>query len=164
MTNAIKSKQAKQHQHGRQREKARAYERAWRATPKGQYIQQRSNAAKRGIPFTLTFDQWLTIWGDKLRRRGRCASCLVMARSGDSGPYAIGNVKILEGQQNTAEAESLLPRGQNHHQATVTEAKVRKIKAALLSGDRMADIARELRVSYRVVEHIKSEHSWRHVK
>jgi hypothetical protein len=77
---------------------------------------QRRNAAKRGIPFELTFAQWWQIWQDsgKWAQRGRTG--YVMCRKGDVGPYAVGNVFIASSSFNALTAARLykksgLPKG-----------------------------------------------------
>lgn len=61
------------------------------------FRQQRSNASGRGIEFLLTFDEWLEIWTNSghLEMRGKRAGHYCMARIGDTGPYAVGNVEII---------------------------------------------------------------------
>lgn len=61
------------------------------------YRKQKHHAKKRGIQFLLTFDEWYKIWNDSghLPERGRSAGKYCMARFGDIGPYAIGNVEII---------------------------------------------------------------------
>ena len=59
------------------------------------YRIQKHSAAKRGIPFLLTFEQWSEWWltDDRWLRRGRKAGQLQMGRKGNSGPYAPDNVE-----------------------------------------------------------------------
>jgi hypothetical protein len=66
------------------------------------YNVQKSNTRARGIPFLLTFEQWLEIWNasGKLEQRGRGAAKFCMCRNGDIGPYEIGNVFIGTGREN----------------------------------------------------------------
>jgi hypothetical protein len=78
-----------------------ANHKAWFRTPRGRFHVQRMNACRRGIPFLLTFEEWLAVWGDLLGARGR--SGYVMARHGDAGPYAVGNVRIITTQENSRE-------------------------------------------------------------
>jgi hypothetical protein len=61
------------------------------------FWKQKDNATQRGIPFQLTYDQWLTIWvaSGKLYLRGRTHGQFIMARKGDRGGYQIGNVEIM---------------------------------------------------------------------
>lgn len=63
---------------------------------------QRHNANRRGIPFRLTFEEWLRIWkrSGKLHLRGRQAGCYVMSRKGDQGAYEVGNVRIIRMEAN----------------------------------------------------------------
>ena len=78
--------------------------RVWRHA----YHKQKNQAARRGIGFFLTFDEWYTIWeaSGRLPERGRRKHEYVMARLGDVGPYAVGNVKIVTGFENKAEQRS----------------------------------------------------------
>jgi len=66
------------------------------------YKAQKSNARTRGIPFMLTFEQWMAIWieSGKLDQRGRGAQKFCMCRNNDVGPYEIGNVFIGTGREN----------------------------------------------------------------
>lgn len=66
------------------------------------YRMQKSNAATRGIPFLMEFEQWKQIWLDsgKWEQRGRGANKYCMCRLGDIGPYEVGNVFIDLGKNN----------------------------------------------------------------
>lgn len=70
-------------------------------SPLKRFRQQWVGAKRRGIPWQITFTQWWKIWTDsgKWEQRGR-GSKFVMARFGDVGPYAVGNVEIITGAQN----------------------------------------------------------------
>jgi len=63
---------------------------------------QRRNAFDRGIEFTLTLEQWLSVWvkSGHYHDRGRGQNKFCMGRIGDIGPYAIGNVYITTNSQN----------------------------------------------------------------
>jgi hypothetical protein len=63
-------------------------------TPKKAFQQHRANAKQRGIPFEMTFDDWWGIWREWFHLRGRGTNGLCMARHGDAGPYAVGNVYL----------------------------------------------------------------------
>jgi hypothetical protein len=62
-------------------------------------------ARQRGIEFLLTMEEWVTIWRESghLHERGRGRGKYVMARYGDQGPYAVGNVKIITHSENCSE-------------------------------------------------------------
>jgi NUMOD3 motif len=66
------------------------------------FFAQRSSAKERRIDFTLSFGQWLAIWiaSGKLLKRGRHRGAYVMARIGDRGAYALGNVEIIPHVEN----------------------------------------------------------------
>ena len=69
------------------------------------YADHKSRAKKRGLPFTLTFEQWLSIWTDsgKLHLRGRGADKYCMSRVGDKGGYELGNVFIQPFSANSSD-------------------------------------------------------------
>lgn len=71
----------------------------------GAYYRASRSEKTRGIPFLLTFEEWLKIWVDsgKLEQRGRRKGEYCMARFGDKGPYAIGNVRIILTTDNSVE-------------------------------------------------------------
>jgi len=70
-----------------------------------QFQIHRCGAKRSGTGFELTFEQWLSIWkkSGKLHLRGRGRGRYVMGRNNDSGPYAVGNVKIITHRQNIRE-------------------------------------------------------------
>jgi hypothetical protein len=78
----------------------KAAKRAYAATPRGRYTMQKLQAAHRGIPFLFTFDDWWALWQPYWEQRGRRADQLCMARHGDTGPYALGNVSIITNREN----------------------------------------------------------------
>lgn len=67
---------------------------------------QRRCAAERGIDFTLTFEEWSQVWAESGHwlERGCRRGQYVMARHGDAGPYAVGNVSIKLHEDNCREA------------------------------------------------------------
>lgn len=66
------------------------------------FDEQRRAAAKRGIAWEFTLEQWWHWWcvDDRWSRRGRQSGQLVMARTGDAGPYAWDNVRPFTPAQN----------------------------------------------------------------
>jgi hypothetical protein len=70
-----------------------------------QYMQHRRDAKARGIGFLLSFEDWLAIWvaSGKLDLRGTKKGQYCMARYGDVGPYALGNVRVILHSQNVKE-------------------------------------------------------------
>lgn len=76
-----------------------------KGTPKYYYCGHIVNARNAGIDFQLTFKQWWAIWcfSGHWHERGRHRGQYVMARTGDIGPYAVGNVKIILHEINSAE-------------------------------------------------------------
>jgi hypothetical protein len=74
-------------------------------TLRQRFERQQRNAKQRGIRWELSFSEWLTIWGDNIDKRGRGRDQLCMARKGDIGPYAIGNVQIITNAENIREQQ-----------------------------------------------------------
>ena len=66
------------------------------STPRARYSMEEAKVKARGIPFTLTFEQWWDLWraSGKWSQRGRAAGQFWLSRHGDTGPYEIGNVAI----------------------------------------------------------------------
>lgn len=60
-----------------------------------------ASAKHRGIVVRMSFDDWWSIWAPHWDRRER--DRLVMARNGDVGPYAPGNVRIITSADNVRE-------------------------------------------------------------
>jgi hypothetical protein len=79
--------------------------RRYRKTPRGKFVRHKLNAAFRGIPFNLTFEQWWSIWekSGKWEQRGNKKGQYCMARYGDIGGYEAGNVRIEKLETNVAE-------------------------------------------------------------
>lgn len=74
--------------------------------PYRKWYMHRRDALRRGIPFLLSFEQWMHIWQESghWRERGKKKGQYVMARPGDKGAYEEGNVKIILQEDNTREA------------------------------------------------------------
>lgn len=77
-------------------------------SPQGKYNKHKKNARARGIPFTLTYKQWRTLWAKHWKKRGNRKGHYVMSRHGDTGPYAVGNVSIVLNSANVAERNRLV--------------------------------------------------------
>ena len=101
------------------------------------YCQQKANARARGIGFSLTFSQWLNIWIESghLLERGCKRGHFVMARFGDCGPYAVGNVEIILHGENAAQA---------HRGKIVSAATRRKLSLAKIGKPKSAEHRRKL--------------------
>lgn len=70
------------------------------------YEQHRQNSSNRGIPFYLTFGEWLSIWeaSGHINEMGRGKDKFCMCRISDSGAYEVGNVHIQTIAENSREA------------------------------------------------------------
>ncbi len=73
-----------------------------RSKPFGRYQDHKSQAISRGVPFTITFEEWWTMWEPHWEDRG--IGGLVMCRDGDQGGYELGNVRIDTQANNNREA------------------------------------------------------------
>lgn len=75
------------------------------------YRGQMSHSKTRNIPFTLTFDEWITIWLDSghWHERGKGKGTYVMSRRGDKGGYELGNVFIQSNLDNVLQAQKGRP-------------------------------------------------------
>jgi hypothetical protein len=82
----------------------------WRAQnpERNAYMRHQDRARRRSIDFLLTFDEWWGLWqrSRKWTQRGSNPNQYVMARFGDTGPYAVGNVRICRAATNNAEQHS----------------------------------------------------------
>jgi hypothetical protein len=69
------------------------------------FASHKGDAKRRGIPFLLTFDEWLGIWeaSGRLPERGHGQGRYVMARCGDRGGYELGNVRVILFEENARE-------------------------------------------------------------
>jgi hypothetical protein len=85
------------------------------------YRQQRGNAKLRGVAFELTAEEWWKIWQDsgKFEQRGQRSHQYCMARFGDVGPYAVGNVEIITMCQNNTIGSA----GRRHSPETIKKMK-----------------------------------------
>jgi hypothetical protein len=92
------------------------------------FNQQKSCADARGIELQLTFEQWVTWWGDDIKFRGKRAGQLQMQRFRDQGPYAIGNIKKGTPQQNAKTAGALR---RNRSQTSAAERHQRDLDACI---------------------------------
>jgi hypothetical protein len=71
---------------------------------RNRYHATKSDAKRRGIDWQFTFDSWLDWWGSDIVNRGPGPGQLVMARTGDIGPYHPSNVRKATTAENQNEA------------------------------------------------------------
>ena len=127
------------------------------------YLLHKSGAqSQRGIKFDFTFDEWVAWWEENLgpdwfQRRGRGTGKYVMARYGDSGPYAGWNVKCITHSQNSKEQPK---------RAVLTEDQVRTIYLNVYEkskGNSKSQLAKQFGVSKDTVRSIRRKRTWRSV-
>lgn len=58
------------------------------------FTSHRARARRRGLAFTLTFDQWWELWAPHWHERGIRIGQKGMCRTRDEGGYTPGNVRI----------------------------------------------------------------------
>lgn len=85
------------------------------------FANQKKNAARRGIAWELTFEQWLDWWGGDVEKRGVRAWNLQMQRVADAGPYAIGNIRKGTPKDNGRTRSHV---HQNHKAATLASERL----------------------------------------
>lgn len=99
------------------------------------FYQHRARAKARGIEFVLAFDEWLLIWWQSghYQQMGKSAGKYVMARTGDVGAYALGNVRIAPMEENLAERK----------RTPLSDTATAKIRASKLGNDHGVSAATE---------------------
>src|SRR6266436_2773794 len=95
---------------------------------RNKFSKHRTQAGQRGVPFLMTFDEWMEIWMDSghWHERGLKRGQYVMARFGDKGPYSIDNVRIILGIENTKEGHCGKIRPESTRQKISDKAKGNK--------------------------------------
>ena len=84
---------------------------------KRMFNSQKANAAKRGIEWLFSFDDWLEFWGEDLEKRGVGHDMLCMMRFGDTGPYSKENTRKGYARDN-AKTAGVIRRGKNIKECT----------------------------------------------
>ncbi len=130
------------------------------------YNGHKSGAKRRGVPFLLTFEEWLYIW-DKSRHwedRGNRGGQYGMARFGDIGPYAVGNVEIITCNENMRRKESV--KGSKQIQSKLTEKIVIRLRKEYLKGSAnrgLNVLSIKYNVSMRTIWMAVNRRTWKHV-
>jgi hypothetical protein len=70
-----------------------------------EYHRQKAVAKYRNIDWQLTYDEWISWWGEDIVNRGKGPGKLVMARNNDVGPYSIDNCKKITHSENCSEGQ-----------------------------------------------------------
>jgi hypothetical protein len=73
-------------------------------SPRGRFRAHRFNARRRGIEFSLSFAQWLSVWkrSGRWKQRGRGRGKFCLARINDRGAFEAGNICIISFEENGA--------------------------------------------------------------
>ena len=76
-------------------------------TNRQKFCMQRYHAKLRNIEWDLSFEDWMSWWGDDLEKRGcKNSNDLVMARKGDVGPYSLDNIVKMTVSENSKDCRS----------------------------------------------------------
>ena len=130
----------------------------------------RSSAETRGIPFRLTFTEWFAVWQPYWPAK-QLGALLHMCRTGDTGAYEVGNVRIDTPIGNAADRskESYQRQPYNLRMPTgktlpdrVGRLEVRAIRKALAATHwNMSAAARRLGITFRAMRYAMARHSGR---
>lgn len=134
--------------------------------------EQRRNARRRGIAWSLTFEEWWAVWeaSGKWPERGKRRWQFCMSRHGDQGSYTLGNVFIQERSDNDREREARTTRqerrvrvlrGSKHRWSILDEDQVRQIRTRLAAGEKGRALAAEFGVRETAISNIKHGRTWR---
>ena len=131
------------------------------------FNQQKYHAARRNIPFNLTFNEWSDWWEtnlgpDWLTKRGRGKGKFCMIRIGDAGDYSIGNIKCGTFEQNCCERKEnkTSAHGIKNAGVKLTEDQVRAIYKSKKSQTALAKI---FGVSHATTQRIKVGKGWKNL-
>lgn len=76
------------------------------STQRLHFSRHRSQAKYRGEPYTLTFEQYCSVWGNRFELKGRSPTDLCMSRKDTSLGWCIDNVHILERSEHISQTKS----------------------------------------------------------
>lgn len=137
------------------------------------FITQKDNAKKRKIEFCFAYEEWVAWWEanlgpDWFKKRGCRRGQYVMARNGDKGPYAAGNVRCVTTEINKKEQAanglSGIKKGQmvgeKHHQARLCEQDIKTLRTSKLNPH---VLAKQFAIDVVSVKRIQRGDSWKHL-
>ena len=111
------------------------------------YQSRKKSAKQRGIPFLISFEDWLDIWisSGHWEERGRGKDKYCMSRIGDLGAYEAGNVFIQSNSQNVRDAIARPEfkakiSGDNNHKAKLSKEQVDSIFSSSLPRKELAEL------------------------
>lgn len=78
------------------------------------YLNNKSNAKRRGVEFHLTFEEWWHLWQSKYHLRGRGKGKYQLCRKGDKGPYSFSNCYVDLHENNRKIQKSWNKKIHNH--------------------------------------------------
>lgn len=122
------------------------------------FTNARSNAKRRNIPWTLTYEQWASVWAASghCENRGRARGQYQMDRIDNRKGYVIDNVQIVDGATNRTKDA---PHG---HVARLTEHAVADIRSTFKPRVvTRAHLARKYGVTVACIKAVLSGRNWR---
>jgi hypothetical protein len=128
------------------------------------YSSQRQHAKARGIPFSLTFEEWVEIWDNsgKWHLRGKKKGQYVMARNEDKGGYEKGNVSIIPATINIQLQRAARPAptlGKNWKR--LAKEQVIEIRN---SSETQGDLAKKYKVAKSTIWSIQNKKVWKNIE
>lgn len=119
---------------------------------KEKYRRQRYHAQRRGVVFSLTFEEWVTWWGSDIDNRGRGLGKFQMCRYGDTGAYILGNIYKGTHSENSSLKFKL---GFKAKQKYLNEEQISEVNKLLLMGYSTRHTARVVGTNQKTVMRIK---------
>lgn len=131
------------------------------------YGRQKRRAKARGIPFLLTFKEWVSWWTEQLgpsfmEKRGKTKGKHQMARIKDEGVYILGNIECMEVSAHYKDRteNGRTPRGERNRHAKLTASQVVDI---FYQNGTYDEIAAHHGVKSCTINDIKKGLNWKHV-
>lgn len=124
------------------------------------YNSHKGHSKIRKIPFNFTKTEWILWWETNLgfdwhQLRGTKRGQYVMARIGDTGPYAEWNVKCILNTENTKECKTS---GRKSYRLSAKE-----VVKIYYDASAHKEIATRYAISLRMVRLIKNKQVWKSV-
>ena len=118
------------------------------------YTKQKYHAARRGIQFNLTYEEWIGFWGDDILNRGRGKGNLQMCRNLDQGSYQLDNIHKATCEQNSSDKFKF---GFKGRKSAIQECSGDFIKALLENGYSTRSVAFLVNCAQKQIMNFKNE-------
>lgn len=147
------------------------------SAPYQRFQQHKRGAKRRGVPFKLTFKEWMLVWEESghFNKRGCRRGQYCMARHGDKGCYEVGNVSIVPVLKNQADKRqskkakniiSIKHRGELNGTSYLSPDEVREMRKEFdpKKYGSIVQIAKQFNVPYGTAYCIVKGARWGHLK